>query len=78
MLWEINMDLKEQAAMLDLVVRVFCLEKFLIEKEIISKEDYLAEVNAISEKLIKQILDSVNLDSSKVQEILKTVSKNQN
>ena len=33
------MDLKEQASLIDLVLRVFCLEKILVEKNLVTKEE---------------------------------------
>jgi hypothetical protein len=58
------MDFKDQATLLDLVVRVFCLEKFLIEKNIVSKEEYGAELNKISEQVMKDILKNVKYEGS--------------
>ncbi len=54
------LEFKEQATLLDLTVRIFCLEKILIEKGLISKEELIAEYSEASTRLLKDILKASN------------------
>jgi hypothetical protein len=54
------MDLKEQASLIDLILRVFCLEKILVEKNLLTKEDLEKNFTEASEKLMRDMLSAVN------------------
>jgi hypothetical protein len=54
------MDAKEQANVLDLIIRVFCLEKILIEKNLITKEELVNELNSASERIVRDVLKAAN------------------
>ena len=54
------MDLKEQASLRDLVLRVFCLEKILVEKNLVTKEELENNFTEASEKLMRDVLAAVN------------------
>jgi hypothetical protein len=54
------MDTKEQANVLDLIIRVFCLEKILIEKNLITKEELVNELNSASERIVRDVLKAAN------------------
>lgn len=71
------MDLKDQSTLLDLLVRVFCIEKFLLEKNLISKEEYANEINALSEKLMNDILKNINFDGN-VEDFINKFKKDKN
>lgn len=71
------MDPKEQANMLDLIIRVFCLEKILIEKNIITKEEMIKELSSISERLVRDVLKAANY-SGDVEKVVDEFQKKSN
>lgn len=50
----------KEAELIDLTLRVFCLEKILINKKIFTTEEFNAEMVATSEQLVKQVLKAAN------------------
>lgn len=71
----IEMDIKEQAAILDLTVRIFCLEKILIEKNLISKDELFKEFSEASDKLLRDLLKVANYQGD-IEEAIKNFKLN--
>ena len=69
------MDLKEQTTILDLTIRIYCLEKILLEKNIISKEELISEFSAASDKLIRDLLKISNYQGD-IEEAVKMFKSN--
>jgi hypothetical protein len=71
------MDLKEQTAILDLTIRLYCLEKILLEKNILTKDELVNEFSAASDKLIRDILKAANYEGD-LEEAVKKFKNIQN
>jgi hypothetical protein len=71
------MDIKEQANVLDLIIRVFCLEKILIQKNIITKEELTKELSDISERLVRDVLKAANY-SGDIEKAISEFNKKSN
>ncbi len=69
------MDLKEQTTILDLTIRIYCLEKILLEKNIISEEELISEFSAASDKLIRDLLKISNYQGD-IEEAVKMFKSN--
>jgi hypothetical protein len=69
------MDDKNKAEIIDLSIRVFCLEKILLEKKIITKEEFEKEFNSAAEMLVRNVLKAANY-SGDIEEAVSQIKNN--
>ena len=69
-----NMDIKDSIAMLELTIRVFCLEQLLIQKNLISKEELLNMVNESSTKALKEVMEKAGINEP-VEDVINQIKK---
>lgn len=71
-------DFREELLLVEVLVRVTVIEKLLIDKGLLTKEEFLEQTSKISSEITEMILEKINTttDSDKIAEKIKSSKDN--